>query len=133
MINSLNSILNFQVTKFKMMNKIIEKPWGKEEIIEINDKYMMKKLTMNAGHRCSTQYHNFKTETIYVLSGRLKISFGSKIDQLKSRVFLGGEDLTIPPKLIHRMEALEKSVYLEASTPEIEDVVRLQDDYERTI
>ena len=132
MINSLNSILNFQVTKFKMMKKIIEKPWGKEEIIEINDKYMMKKLTMNAGHRCSTQYHNFKTETIYVLSGRLKISFGSKIDQLKSRVFLGGENLTIPPKLIHRMEALEKSVYLEASTPEIEDVVRLQDDYERT-
>ncbi len=133
MMPSLNFIPNLLILKFKNMNKIIKKPWGQEELIEINDKYMMKKLTMNAGHRCSTQYHNFKTETIYVLSGRLKISFGSKIDQLKSKVFLGGEDLTIPPKLIHRMEALEKSVYLEASTPEIEDVVRLQDDYKRTI
>ena len=114
------------------MNKIIEKPWGQEEIIEINDSYMMKKLTMYAGHRCSTQYHNFKKETIYVLSGRLKISFGSEINKLKSRVFEGGENITIPPKLIHRMEAIEKSVYLEASTPEMADVVRLQDDYERT-
>ena len=114
------------------MNKIIEKPWGKEEIIEINDKYMMKKLTMNAGHRCSTQYHNFKKETIYVLSGKLKISYGSEIDQLKSEFYTSGEDITIPPKLIHRMEAIEDSVYLEASTPEIEDVVRLQDDYKRT-
>ena len=40
--------------------KIIEKPWGREEVIEINDKYMMKKLTMFKGHRCSLQLHNFK-------------------------------------------------------------------------
>ena len=114
------------------MNKIIEKPWGKEEVIEINSSYMMKKLTMYAGHRCSTQYHNFKRETIYVLSGKLKIYWGNKIDQLKSRVYKSGESITIPPKLIHRMEAIEDSIYLESSTPEMEDVVRLQDDYKRT-
>ena len=44
--------------------KIIEKPWGKEEVIEINDNYMMKKLTMWKGHRCSLQLHNYKKETI---------------------------------------------------------------------
>lgn len=59
-----------------MKNKIIPKPWGQEEVIEINDKYMVKKLTMHAGHRCSLQYHNHKRETIYVLSGRLKIIYG---------------------------------------------------------
>ena len=114
------------------MNKIIEKPWGKEEVIEINSRYMVKKLTMNAGHRCSTQYHNFKRETIYVLSGQLKIYWGTKMDQLNSRIYKSGENITIPPKLIHRMEAVEHSIYLESSTPEMEDVVRLQDDYERT-
>ena len=114
------------------MNKIIEKPWGKEEVIEINSRYMVKKLTMNAGHRCSTQYHNFKRETIYVLSGKLKIYWGTKLNQLKSRIYTSGENITIPPKLIHRMEAVEDSIYLESSTPEMEDVVRLQDDYKRT-
>lgn len=53
--------------------QVIEKPWGREEVIEINDKYMLKKLTMFAGHRCSLQYHNTKKETIYILSGVLKI------------------------------------------------------------
>ena len=114
------------------MNKIIKKPWGQEEVIEINNSYMMKKLTMYSGHRCSTQYHNIKRETIYVLSGKLKISFGLKIDDLRSKIFKGGDTITISPKLIHRMEAIEDSVYLEASTPEMDDVVRLQDDYERT-
>ena len=113
------------------MNKFIEKPWGKEEVIEINCSYMVKKLTMHAGHRCSTQYHNFKKETIYVLSGKLRIYMGNKIDQLKSKIYKSGESITIPPKLIHRMEAVEDSIYLESSTPEMEDVVRLQDDYER--
>ena len=56
--------------------EIIEKPWGKEEIIEINEKYMVKKLTMWKEHRCSLQFHNHKKETIYVLSGKLRIVSG---------------------------------------------------------
>ena len=113
------------------MNKIIEKPWGREEIIEINNSYMMKKLTMFAGHRCSTQFHNFKKETIYVLSGKLKISYGQSLSELKSSIFCSGDTITIPPKQVHRMEAVEDSIYLEASTPEMDDVVRLLDDYKR--
>jgi mannose-6-phosphate isomerase len=111
--------------------RVIEKPWGKEEIIEINDRYMMKKLTMLKGHRCSLQYHNVKCETIYVLSGQLKIYFGPNKESLDSRVFAASETITINPNVVHRMEAVEDSVYLEASTPEMEDVVRLSDDYKR--
>lgn len=110
---------------------IVEKPWGREEVVEINDKYMVKKLTMWAGHRCSLQYHNIKMETIYVLSGVLKIYQGLSENALDEALYYPGDAITIPPGLIHRMEGVEDAVYLEASTPEIDDVIRLVDDYER--
>ena len=113
--------------------QVIEKPWGKEEVIEINYRYMMKKLTMWKGHRCSLQYHNMKRETIYVLSGQLRIYFGASQENLDSKIFTAGETITLVPHVIHRMEAVEDSVYLEASTPEMEDVVRLSDDYKRAV
>jgi mannose-6-phosphate isomerase len=112
--------------------KIIEKPWGQEEVIEINDRYMMKKLTMWKGQRCSLQYHNIKRETIYVLSGQLRIYSGPSQEELESRIFGPAETITLVPGVVHRMEAVEDSVYLEASTPEMDDVVRLADDYQRT-
>jgi quercetin dioxygenase-like cupin family protein len=111
--------------------QIIEKPWGKEEVIEINDRYMVKKLTMWAGHRCSLQYHNIKRETIYVLSGKLRIYTGPTQEHLTAKVFGPGETITLISGVVHRMEAVEDSVYLEASTPEMDDVVRLLDDYQR--
>ncbi|WP_338849078.1 hypothetical protein V8J88_08995 [Massilia sp. W12] len=111
--------------------QVIEKPWGREEVIEINERYMMKKLTMWKGHRCSMQYHNIKCETIYVLSGQLRIYAGPDLEHLDARIYTGGETITIKPGTVHRMEAVEDSVYLEASTPEMEDVVRLSDDYKR--
>lgn len=111
--------------------KVIEKPWGKEDVIEINDHYMMKKLTMWKGHRCSLQYHKVKQETIYVLSGQLRIIYGSAKDHLQSKIFGPGEYITLKPEIVHRMEAAEDAVYLEASTPEMDDVVRLSDDYQR--
>jgi len=111
--------------------QVIEKPWGREEVIEINDKYMVKKLTMFAGHRCSLQFHNIKKETIYVLSGVLKIIQGTSQDELEEKIYRPGDTITIAPGLIHRMEGVEECVYLEASTPEMDDVVRLADDYQR--
>ncbi len=111
--------------------RVIDKPWGKEEVVEINDRYMMKRLTMLAGHRCSLQYHNVKRETIYVLSGRLKIVNGIDQKNLTESIYTAGDTVTIPAKIIHRMEAIEDSIYLEASTPEMDDVVRLSDDYKR--
>ena len=111
--------------------QVIEKPWGKEEVIEINDKYMMKKLTMWKGHRCSLQFHNHKKETIYVLSGQLKIISGPDQNNLTGKIYTVGDSITISPGTVHRMEGVEDSVYLEASTPEMDDVVRLVDDYDR--
>ena len=92
---------------------------------------MMKKLTMLKGHRCSLQIHNHKKETIYVLSGQLKIISGPDQDNLTGKIYSEGESITISPGVVHRMEGVEDSIYLEASTPEMDDVVRLVDDYER--
>lgn len=111
--------------------KTIEKPWGKEEVIEINDKYMVKKLTMWQNHRCSLQYHNFKQETIYVLKGKLKIISGTNQQNLSETIYEAGQSTTIFPRVIHRMEAIIDSVYIESSTPEMDDVIRLVDDYDR--
>ena len=111
--------------------QVIQKPWGKEEVIEINDKYMMKKLTMLKGHRCSLQLHNYKKETIYVLSGQLRIISGPDQNNLTGKVYTAGDSITIAPSTVHRMEGVEDSVYLEASSPEMDDVVRLVDDYDR--
>ena len=111
--------------------KIIEKPWGKEEIVEINEKYMVKKLTMWKEHRCSLQFHNHKKETVYVLSGKLRIVSGPNQNNLKEKIYLAGDSITISPGTVHRMEGVEDSVYLEASTAEMNDVVRLVDDYDR--
>lgn len=111
--------------------QIIKKPWGREEVIEINDKYMVKKLTMWKDHRCSLQMHNYKKETIYVLEGQLRIISGPNQKNLTEKIYIAGQTITIPPGVVHRMEGVEDSVYLEASTPEMDDVVRLVDDYNR--
>lgn len=111
--------------------QIINKPWGKEEVLEINEKYMLKKLTMFAGKKCSLQYHNHKKETIYVLSGKLRIYQGENEKKLESKIYIKGDSITLNPGQIHRMEGVEDSIYLEASTPEMDDVVRILDDYNR--
>jgi mannose-6-phosphate isomerase-like protein (cupin superfamily) len=112
--------------------KTIEKPWGKEEILETNELYTVKRLTMLKGHKCSTQYHEYKKETIYVLEGILKIYVGYDLDSLDIIYLNVGESITIDPFIVHRMEAENiDSIYLESSTSELNDVVRLQDDYSR--
>ena len=111
--------------------RVIDKPWGKEELVEINDRYMVKRLTMWKGHRCSLQYHEIKQETVYVLLGSLRVLSGHLQDQLDLRLYGPGDHVTLLPGIIHRMEAEEDCVYLEASTPEMDDVVRLSDDYKR--
>ena len=116
-----------------MKEKKIIKPWGYELLIEKNKKYMFKKLFMKKGHRCSLQFHKKKIETIFVVSGKLKIFYGKNKDKLKYKIFKPQNTITINPKTIHRMQAISDCIYLEASTPEITDVVRLSDDYKRKI
>ena len=113
--------------------ELIEKPWGQEELIEVNERYVVKRLTMQKGHRCSLQYHEQKLETVYLLSGLLHVYLGDDAQSLQRIEMRPGDSLTIKPRQVHRMEGQETSVYLEASTSELDDVVRLQDDYKRTI
>src|SRR5262245_59287430 len=108
-----SSIPNLPLIEFEQMAHIIGKPWGQEEVVEMNDRYMVKKLTMWKGHRCSLQYHKIKRETIYVLSGQLRIYSGPSQEELVSRIFGPNDTLTLTPGMVHRMEAVEDSVYLE--------------------
>ncbi len=115
----------------KYITAKVEKPWGYEELVDINDKYVVKKLFMKAGHKCSTQYHELKRETILVFSGSLNISIGKSIDTLETKVYGPGETISIAPYTVHRMEAVEDCIYYETSSNELWDVVRLEDSYGR--
>jgi len=108
----------------------VEKPWGYELHWAKTDRYVGKLIHVNAGHALSLQYHNIKDETIYLHSGRLlfEIDEGSG---LTKREMLPGERVHITPTTIHRMTAIEDSDIFEVSTPELDDVVRLQDRYGR--
>lgn len=106
--------------------KIVEKPWGREIWYAHTDKYAGKVLEVKAGHRLSLQMHRIKEETLYLLKGKVKLTYGEDTYQWEP-----GHYIDIPPETVHRFEAIEDSVLLEVSTPHLEDVVRLQDDYKR--
>ena len=108
----------------------VEKPWGYELIWAKADRYVGKILHIEPGHVLSLQYHNKKDESIYVLSGEiiLRIQEG---ETLRERRVRAGEAFHIPPKQIHQFEAVSVTDLLEASTPELDDVVRLKDRYGR--
>lgn len=109
----------------------VEKPWGYEELVDCNDKYVVKKLFMKQGHACSIQYHQLKRETILVITGKLRIYIGKTLEDLISKIYQCGDTITIEPYTVHRMEAVEDCLYTETSTNELWDVVRLQDNYGR--
>ncbi|MCB0337573.1 MAG: NTP transferase domain-containing protein, partial [Bdellovibrionales bacterium] len=112
--------------------KLIEKPWGSEELIEVNSRYACKKIVLRKGTRSSLQSHQWKLETIYVLTGSLELETCSETGEFSKEIFRQGEAYTIPSGIIHRVTALEDLIVLEVSTPELDDVVRYEDDYNRT-
>ena len=109
----------------------VEKPWGYELHWAKTDRYVGKIIHVNAGHALSLQYHNLKDETIYLQSGRLLFEIHLGADIVK-REMLPGEQVHISPKTVHRMTAIEDSDIFEVSTPELHDVVRLEDRYGRS-
>ena len=109
----------------------VEKPWGYELHWAKTDRYVGKIIHVNAGHALSLQYHNLKDETIYVQSGRILFEIQDG-DVLAKRELGPGERVHIEPKRVHRMTALEDSDIFEVSTPELHDVVRLEDRYGRS-
>jgi mannose-6-phosphate isomerase len=128
--NGLKDLDVNELCKNSCINSVTEKPWGREELLECNGKYVVKKLLMNKGECCSLQYHELKRETVYILSGKIKLYIGSE-NQLEVKTLSVGDHITIEPFTVHRMEGIEDSYYLECSTCELWDVVRLQDKYKR--
>ncbi len=114
------------------MGRRVEKPWGHEEIWAETERYAGKILFVRGGQRLSLQLHERKDETIYVLRGRLRLTLEDDRGEL-GRIDLGpGESRRIAPGRRHRFEAVEDCELIEVSSPELEDVVRLEDDYGRT-
>ena len=111
--------------------EIIAKPWGHELIWAHTDRYVGKILHVRAGEALSLQFHREKDETIMVLTGKLR--FEHFIDGQPPHVHELGprEPFHIPPGMRHRMTAIEDSDIVEVSTPELDDVVRLEDRYGR--
>lgn len=109
----------------------VDKPWGHELIWANTDQYVGKILHVKAGHALSLQYHERKDETIHLLRGRMRFFVGESREDLREIALEEGQSFHVTPRTVHRMEALTDVDILEASTPHLEDVVRLEDRYGR--
>ena len=110
----------------------VDKPWGHEEIFAlVPGKFCGKAIHVDAGHALSLQYHDTKEETIAIQSGAARLEIGLGDESLESFDLLPGEAVHIRPGTRHRITAVSDIVMLEASTTELEDVVRLDDRYGR--
>ncbi|HME72661.1 MAG TPA: cupin domain-containing protein [Myxococcota bacterium] len=110
----------------------VEKPWGYELIWAHTDRYAGKILVIETGKRLSLQYHRTKDESIFVIRGRLCLELEGEDGRLAELELGPGEHRRIPVGRRHRFSARERVELVEVSTPELDDVVRLQDDFGRT-
>ncbi|HAV10290.1 MAG TPA: cupin [Dehalococcoidia bacterium] len=110
----------------------VEKPWGYELIFAHTERYAGKLLYIKEGHRLSLQYHQKKDESIYVYQGELLLQMGGADGRLESVVLKAGDCKRIETLTRHRMQAVKDTILFEVSSPELDDVVRLDDDYGRT-
>jgi mannose-6-phosphate isomerase len=110
----------------------VEKPWGHELIWAETDRYVGKILHVDAGHALSLQYHERKDETIHLLRGRMRFWAGPSAGELREVPLGEGQSYHVTPGTVHRMEAVTDIDILEASTPDLDDVIRLEDRYGRS-
>jgi mannose-6-phosphate isomerase-like protein (cupin superfamily) len=109
----------------------VEKPWGHELRWGVTDRYAGKVLHIKKGEALSLQYHERKDEFLYVVEGAIEIELGGPDGALTKHHMRAGDTLHITPGLRHRMTAVEDADIFEVSTPELDDVVRLEDRYGR--
>jgi mannose-6-phosphate isomerase-like protein (cupin superfamily) len=109
-----------------------QKPWGYELLYALTAQYAGKIIFVKKGFRLSLQYHREKDESMYLLAGRVLFTVQPQNGEMTETIGESGYCLHLSPMTTHRVEALEDATILEVSTPELSDVVRLQDDYGRT-
>jgi mannose-6-phosphate isomerase-like protein (cupin superfamily) len=115
-----------------MLPKIIPKPWGREIWFAHTAKYAGKILEVKKGARLSLQYHERKSETQYLYEGKILLTIGRNPKRLKKKILKPGMAVNLKPGTIHRLEGMAPlSKIFEVSTPELDDVVKLADDYGR--
>ena len=109
----------------------VEKPWGYELIWALTDRYVGKIIFIEAGKRLSLQYHEEKDESIFVLEGRMVLHLEDADGELQPIEMEQGDSARVPVGARHRFAATEDTKLVEVSSPEIEDVVRVEDDFGR--
>jgi mannose-6-phosphate isomerase len=109
----------------------VDKPWGSELIWALTDRYCGKLITIETGRRLSLQYHVQKDEALLVLSGRLLLHIEDDAGEMTSRELGAGDAAHVAVGRRHRFEAIERVELVEVSTPELGDVVRVEDDFGR--
>lgn len=110
------------------MTKIVTKPWGREEWLELNDKYCYKRIYIKAGTRTSLQYHEKKHECNYIIEGQAEVWLEDDNGEIEKTEMETGDFFTVSPPRKHRVVALTDLILQEVSTPEIDDVIRIEDD-----
>lgn len=108
----------------------VDKPWGYELHWAKTERYVGKLLHINKGEALSLQYHKQKEESLFVYAGKLLLELGRN-GVMERREILPGDSVHVPPPTVHRLTAVEDSDVFEVSTPELDDVVRLEDRYGR--
>jgi mannose-6-phosphate isomerase len=109
----------------------VDKPWGYELIYAVTERYCGKLLFVRAGQALSLQYHERKDETLYLDDGMAEVEIGEDANKLSTEVVRPGMAFRLKAGTVHRLRAIKDSVFLEVSTPELDDVVRLEDRYGR--
>ncbi len=109
----------------------VDKPWGYEIVYALTDRYCGKVLFIRAGEQLSLQFHRVKDEVVYVHEGRIELEVGEPGRTLDTEVVGPGRSFRFTPGTVHRWRALEDTFILEVSTPDLDDVVRLEDRYGR--
>ena len=118
--------------RFAYAPERVDKPWGYELIWAKTDRYAGKVLFVKAGEALSLQFHNRKDESWYVLDGRAELELGKAGEAVtKKEVISKGAAFHFEPGTVHRVRAVDDTTILEVSTPELDDVVRLEDSYGR--
>jgi mannose-6-phosphate isomerase len=117
--------------RFAVDVKRLEKPWGHELVYALTDRYCGKVIFIRKGEQLSLQFHREKDEVVYLHEGRIEMEIGDPGGPLDVEVVGPGRAFHFAPGTVHRWRALEDSVVLEVSTPEVDDVVRLEDRYGR--
>ena len=111
--------------------KTIYKPWGKELWLELNDKYCYKRIHINAGTKTSYQYHIKKLETNYIIKGKAEVWLENDEGVVEKKIMKAGEYFNVTPPRKHRVIAITDIILQEVSTPEVDDVIRIEDDTNR--